>query len=83
MARGSTPDDGLPHWRTLARPSRESPRKLCKLWERWSDKGTVARKASETADQGGETETPMIDTAHRMTGRTVSNLGQRQGVAGG
>ena len=33
-------------------------------WKRWSENGIFARMLLDLADQGSETDTPMIDATH-------------------
>jgi transposase len=68
-------------WRDA--PAVYGPHKtLYSRWKRWSEKGIFARMLLELADQGGETDTLMIDATHLKTHRTASSLGLKKGGAG-
>ncbi len=56
------------------------PKMLYNLWKRWSEKGIFARMLRELADQGGPTDTLMIDATHQKTHRTVSSPGLKKGA---
>ena len=58
------------------------PKTLYNRWKRWSDKGIFARMLPELADQGGETDTLMIDATHLKTHRTAASLGLKKGGVG-
>ena len=58
------------------------PKTLYNRWKRWSDKGVFARILLELADQGGGTDTLMIDATHLNTHRTASSLGLKKGGLG-
>jgi len=63
-------------------PAEYGPHKtLYSRWKRWSDKGIFARMLLELADQGGGTDTLMIDATHLKTHRTASSLGLKKGGA--
>jgi transposase len=65
-------------WRDA--PDAYGPHKtLYSGWKRWSEKGIFARMLLELADQGGETDTVMIDATHLKTHRTASSLGLKKG----
>ncbi len=65
-------------WRDA--PAEYGPHKtLYSRWKRWSEKGVFARMLLELADQGGRTETLMIDATHLKTHRTASSLGLKKG----
>ena len=65
-------------WRDA--PAAYGPHKtLYSRWKRWSEKGIFARMLLELADQGGETDTLMIDATHLKTHRTASSLGLKKG----
>jgi len=69
-------------WRDA--PEAYGPHKtLYSRWKRWSEKGIFARMLLELADQGGETETLMIDATHLKTHRTASSLGLKKGGVAG
>lgn len=55
------------------------PKTLCNRWKRWSEKRVFARLLLETADQGSDTDTLMIDATHLKTHRTASSLGLKKG----
>ena len=66
-------------WRDA--PKEYGPHKtLYNRWKRWSDKGIFARMLLELADQGGETDTLMIDATHLKAHRTASSLGLKKGA---
>ncbi|WP_156529608.1 IS5 family transposase [Marivivens sp. JLT3646] len=68
-------------WRDA--PAEYGPHKtLYSRWKRWSDKGIFARMLLELADQGGSTDTLMIDATHLKTHRTASSLGAKKGGRG-
>lgn len=52
---------------------------LYSRWKRWSEKGIFARMLLELSDQGGGTDTLMIDATHLKTHRTASSLGLKKG----
>ena len=58
------------------------PKTLYNRWKRWSDKGVFARILLELADQGGGTDTLMIDATHLKTHPTASSLGLKKGGLG-
>ena len=61
-------------------PAECGPRKtLYSRWKRWSETGIFARMLRELADQGGRTDTLMIDATHLKTHRTASSLGLKKG----
>ena len=61
-------------WRDA--PEAYGPHKtLYSRWKRWSEKGIFARMLLELSDQGGGTDTLMIDATHLKTHRTASSLG--------
>jgi len=65
-------------WRDA--PAEYGPHKtLYSRWKRWSEKGIFARMLLELADQGGGTDTVMIDATHLKTHRTASSLGLKKG----
>ncbi len=65
-------------WRDA--PADYGPHKtLYSRWKRWSEKGIFARMLLELADQGGETDTLMIDATHLKTHRTASSLWLKKG----
>ena len=67
-------------WRDA--PAEYGPHKtLYSRWKRWSEKGIFARMLLELADQGGRTDTLMIDATHLKTHRTASSLGLKKGGA--
>ena len=67
-------------WRDA--PAEYGPHKtLYSRWKRWSEKGIFARMLLELADQGGGTDTLMIDATHLKTHRTASSLGLKKGGA--
>lgn len=49
--------------------------------KRWSEKGILARMLLELSDQGGGTDTLMIDATHLKTHRTASSLELKRGGA--
>ena len=62
-------------------PREYGPHKtLCNRWKRWSEKAIFARMLLELADQGGETDTLMIDATHLKAHRTASSLGLKKGA---
>jgi len=64
-------------WRDA--PAEYGPHKtLYSRWKRWSEKGVFARMLPELADQGGGTDTLMIDATHLKTHRTASSLGLKK-----
>ncbi len=66
-------------WRDA--PREYGPHKtLYNRWKRWSEKGIFARMLLELADQGGETDTLMIDATHLKAHRTASSLGLKKGA---
>ena len=66
-------------WRDA--PAEYGPHKtLYNRWKRWSEKGIFARMLLELADQGGETDTLMIDATHLKAHRTASSLGLKKGA---
>ena len=66
-------------WRDA--PKEYGPHKtLCNRWKRWSEKGIFARMLLELADQGGGTDTLMIDATHLKAHRTASSLGLKKGA---
>jgi len=66
-------------WRDA--PKEYGPHKtLYNRWKRWSEKGIFARMLLELADQGGETDTLMIDATHLKAHRTASSLGLKKGA---
>ncbi|MEX0368789.1 MAG: IS5 family transposase [Ruegeria sp.] len=68
-------------WRDA--PAVYGPHKtLYSRWKRWSEKGIFARMLLELADQGGRTDTLMIDATHLKTHRTASSLGVEKGGRG-
>nr|WP_290919210.1 IS5 family transposase [Hyphomonas sp. 34-62-18] len=68
-------------WRDA--PAEYGPHKtLYSRWKRWSEKGIFARMLLELADQGGGTDTLMIDATHLKTHRTASSLGLKKGGGG-
>ncbi|MCR9140438.1 MAG: IS5 family transposase [Alphaproteobacteria bacterium] len=68
-------------WRDA--PAEYGPHKtLYSRWKRWSEKGIFARMLLELADQGGRTDTLMIDATHLKTHRTESSLGLKKGGGG-
>jgi transposase len=67
-------------WRDA--PVKHGPHKTrYSRWKRWSVKGIFARMILELADQGGGTDTLMIDATHLKTHRTASSLGLKKGRA--
>ena len=67
------------HWRDA--PKEYGPHKtLYNRWKRWSEKGIFARMLLELAEQGGETDTLMIDATHLKAHRTASSLELKKGV---
>lgn len=61
-------------------PKEYGPAKtLYNRWKRWCEKGIFARMLLELADQGGGTDTLMIDATHLKTHRTASSLGLKKG----
>lgn len=67
-------------WRDA--PAEYGPHKtLYSRWKRWSEKGIFARMLLELADQGGGTDTLMIDATHLKTHRKASSLGLKKGGA--
>ena len=67
-------------WRDA--PAEYGPHKtLYSRWKRWSEKGIFARMLLELSDQGGETDTLMIDATQLKTHRTASSLGLKKGDA--
>jgi transposase len=50
-----------------------SHKTLYSWWKRWSEKGIFVQMLPELADQGGGTDTLMIDATHLKTHRTASN----------
>ena len=67
-------------WRDA--PAGYRPHKtLFSRWKRLSEKGIFARILLELADQGGGTDTLMIDATHLKTHRTASSLGLKNGGA--
>ena len=67
-------------WRDA--PAEYGPHKtLYSRWKRWSEKGNFARMLLELADQGGGTDTLMIDPTHLKTHRPASSLGLKKGGA--
>jgi transposase len=65
-------------WRDA--PEAYGPHKtLYSRWKRWSEKGIFARMLLELSDQGGGTDTLMIDATHLKTHRTASSLGLKKG----
>jgi len=67
-------------WRDA--PAEYGPYKtLYSRWMRWSEKGIFARMLLELADQGGGTDTLMIDATHLKAHRTASSLGLKKGGA--
>ena len=67
-------------WRDA--PAEYGPHKtLYSRGKRWSEKGIFARMLLELADQGGRTDTLMIDATHLKTHRTASSLGLKKGGA--
>ena len=66
-------------WRDA--PKEYGPHKtLYNRWKRWSEKGIFARMLLELADQGGGTDTLMIDATHLKAHRTASSLGLKKGA---
>ena len=66
-------------WRDV--PKEYDPHKtLYNRWKRWSEKGIFARMLLELADQGGETDTLMIDATHLKAHRTACSLGLKKGA---
>ncbi len=66
-------------WRNA--PKEYGPHKtLCNRWQRWSEKGIFARMLLELADQGGGSDTLMIDATHLKAHRTASGLGLKKGA---
>lgn len=64
-------------WRDA--PAEYGPHKtLYNRWKRWSEKGIFAQMLLELADQGGRTDTLMIDATHLKTHRTASSLGLKK-----
>ena len=55
------------------------PKTLYSRWKRWSEKGIFARMLLELADQGGETDTLMIDATHLKTHRTATSMRLKKG----
>ena len=53
---------------------------LYSRWKHWCAKGIFARMLLELADQGGGTDTLMIDATHLKTHRTASSLGLKRGA---
>ena len=67
-------------WRDA--PAAYGPSKtLYNRWKRWSEKGVFARMLLELAEQGGATDTLMIDATHLKTHRTASSLALKKGGA--
>ncbi len=65
-------------WRDA--PAEYRPHKtLYSRWKRWSEKGIFARMLLELVDQGGGTDTLMIDANHLKTHRTAASLGLKKG----
>jgi len=65
-------------WRDA--PAEYDPHKtLYSRWKRWSEKGVFARMLLELADQGGGTDTLMIDATHLKAHGTASSLGLKKG----
>lgn len=65
-------------WRDA--PAEYLPHKtLYSRWKRWGEKGIFAQMLLELADQGGGTDTLMIDATHLKTHRTASSLGLIKG----
>ncbi|MEL6667172.1 MAG: IS5 family transposase [Pseudomonadota bacterium] len=58
------------------------PKTLYSRWKRWSEKGIFARMLLELADQGGETDTLMIDATHLKTHRTATSMPAEKGGRG-
>ncbi|MEO0637800.1 MAG: IS5 family transposase, partial [Pseudomonadota bacterium] len=58
------------------------PKTLYSRWKRWSEKGIFARMLLELADQGGETDTLMIDATHLKTHRTATSMRLKKGGSG-
>jgi len=66
-------------WRDA--PREYGPHKtLYNRWKRWSEKGIFARMLLELADQGGETDTLMIDATHLGAHRSASSLRLKKGA---
>jgi transposase len=65
-------------WRD-AREAYGPHKTLYSRWKRWSEKGIFARMLLELSDQGGGTDTLMIDATHLKTHRTASSLGLKKG----
>lgn len=66
-------------WRDA--PAEYGPHKtLYNRWKRWSDKGIFARMLLELADQGGGSDTLMIDATHLKAHRTATSMGLKKGV---
>jgi len=65
-----------------APPEHGSAKTLYSRWKRWSEKGIFARMPPDLADQGGETETFMIDATHLKTHSTATSMRLREGVRG-
>ena len=55
------------------------PKTLYSRWKRWSEKGIFARMLLELADQGGGTDTLMIDATHLKTHRTATSMRLKKG----
>tara|TARA_R110002094_G_scaffold43417_4_gene55532 strand:- start:610 stop:957 length:348 start_codon:yes stop_codon:yes gene_type:complete len=65
-------------WRDA--PAEYGPHKtLYSRWKRWSEKGIFARMLLGLADQGGRTDTLMIDAPQLKAHRTASSLGLKKG----
>ena len=56
-----------------------SPKTLYSRWKRWSEKGISVRMLLELADQGGETDTLMIDAPHLKTHRVATSMRLKTG----
>jgi transposase len=56
-----------------------SPKTLYSRWKRWGEKGIFAQMLLELADQGGETDTLMIDATHLKTHRTATSMRLKKG----
>ncbi len=66
-------------WRDA--PKEYGPHKtLYNRCKRWSEKGIFARMLLELADQGGGTDTLMIDATYLKAHRTASSLGLKKGA---
>ena len=65
-------------WRNA--PSADGPPKtLYSRWKRWCEKGIFARMLREPANQGGETETLMVDATHLKTHCTAASMRLKKG----